>query len=303
MTEGWLPEVDGHRVRWATYGAADAPPLLALPPGPGTHLGDQVIGTLAALPWRVVTIDPRGTGRSTWGDLLAGNTTAALVDDLERLRQTLGIERWTVIGHLWGTVLALLYAQRYPQRCSGLVLNSVYLGEHAEVGWFFGGAGPMVPQTWDAVLATAPVPPDTDIATFWARWLAGAPADQKAVFCRRLMAYDIAICRFRPGQAPVLDAPEDADHLRFFTLFLHYLSNRYFLEDGAIVSGIDRVRHIPCRIVQGRFDLASATRPAYRLASAWPEATFTLVDEAGCGYLHEPAHAAVMQALAGLHPG
>jgi proline iminopeptidase len=296
--EGWLPEIDGHRLHWARRGDPAAPVLLALPTGPGTELPEAAMDVFAGAGWQVLTLHPRGCGRSTWRELLHANTTDHQAHDLERLRRSAGIERWTVFGCLWGSVLALRYAQAHPDRVAALVLNSVYLGEHAEVHWFFGGAGAMVPQTWEPVLELVPVPPGADIATTWARWLASAPEADRALFCRRLMAYDLAIVRHRPGREVVLDAPEDPDDARFFAIFLHVLSNRFFMPDEAIVQGIDRIRHLPCHIVQGRFDLASGIRPAWRLAKAWPQATWTLVEGAGCGYLHEPAQSAVLQALA-----
>lgn len=55
------------------------------------------------------------------------NTTAHLVADLEYLREALGISRWLVFGGSWG-LLALAYAQTYPERVLGLVLRGIFWG-------------------------------------------------------------------------------------------------------------------------------------------------------------------------------
>src|SRR5262245_55207744 len=67
--------------------------------------------------WRVVLFDQRGCGQSTPHAELRENTTWDLVADIERLRETLGIERWAVFGGSWGSTLALAYAETHPQRC------------------------------------------------------------------------------------------------------------------------------------------------------------------------------------------
>ena len=55
------------------------------------------------------------------------NTTWHLVEDIERLRAHLGIERWLVFGGSWGSTLALAYAQTHPERVTELVLRGIFL--------------------------------------------------------------------------------------------------------------------------------------------------------------------------------
>jgi proline iminopeptidase len=61
-----------------------------------------------------VLFDQRGCGKSTPAASLEHNTTWDLVDDMEAVRQHLGIERWQVFGGSWGSTLALAYAQTHP---------------------------------------------------------------------------------------------------------------------------------------------------------------------------------------------
>ena len=53
------------------------------------------------------------------------------VADIERLRAHLGIGRWAVVGYSWGSVLALAYAERHPERVSAVVVGAVSTGHVA----------------------------------------------------------------------------------------------------------------------------------------------------------------------------
>lgn len=74
--------------------------------------------------------EQRGCGRSRLlvsdpAAVLTLNATDRLIDDLERLREHLGIEQWVVAGMSWGVTLALAYGQRHPQRALAMVLGAV----------------------------------------------------------------------------------------------------------------------------------------------------------------------------------
>lgn len=80
--------------------------------------------------YHVIGFDQRGCGRSTpWSidalDLLDTNTIQAQIDDIEALREHLGVEKWLLHGISWGSTLALAYALEHPERCSAIVLMAV----------------------------------------------------------------------------------------------------------------------------------------------------------------------------------
>src|SRR5262249_33269192 len=56
-----------------------------------------------------------------------------LIADLEVIRKKFGFERWLVAGGSWGATLALAYAEKYPERVSGLVLRATFLGTYGEI--------------------------------------------------------------------------------------------------------------------------------------------------------------------------
>jgi proline iminopeptidase len=109
-----------------------------------------------------VLFDQRNCGRSTSHasdpDIdLASNTTHGLIVDIELLRESLGIERWLVLGGSWGSVLALAYAERYPERVTEMVLFGVAIGRRAEFDWLFrGGVAAFFPAQWERLRGALP---------------------------------------------------------------------------------------------------------------------------------------------------
>lgn len=115
--------INGVRLWYRVAGHAEGTPVLFLHGGPGQ--GSQTFARFAGPPLerdnRMIYLDQRGSGRSEkhWKKEYSLDL---MVDDIERLRKHLEVERMALIGHSFGTVVALEYAARYPQRVSHLVL-------------------------------------------------------------------------------------------------------------------------------------------------------------------------------------
>ena len=109
----------------AGHGAKGAPPLLFLHGGPGynSYSFEAQAGSALEKTLQVIYLDQRGSGRSErpWrGEY----SIAALVDDIEALRKTLGVDKFALLGHSFGGTLALEYAAKYPGHVAKMVLVS-----------------------------------------------------------------------------------------------------------------------------------------------------------------------------------
>jgi proline iminopeptidase len=131
-TGGYLPPREGHEVWWAEGGDATGCPVLIVHGGPGGASRPEPAGWFERLPVRWLVLDQRGCGRSTPAGRTEANRLGDLVDDMERLREALALERWAIAGGSWGARVALAYALRHPQRVAGLLLRSPFLGTLAE---------------------------------------------------------------------------------------------------------------------------------------------------------------------------
>ncbi len=106
---------------------AEAPPAIFIHGGPGgTHAG---FGGMTALADEraVILYDQLGSGMSDPSDDPAHWRVERFVSELEAIRQRLGVERWHVVGHSWGSALALEYAAAYPQHTASAVLGGTFI--------------------------------------------------------------------------------------------------------------------------------------------------------------------------------
>jgi proline iminopeptidase len=72
--------------------------------------------------YRLIYYDQRGRGKSANNVRPEDVTLASDIADLEKVRQYFHLESVTLLGHSWGTVIALEYALKYPERVSHLIL-------------------------------------------------------------------------------------------------------------------------------------------------------------------------------------
>jgi proline iminopeptidase len=96
-------------------------PLLLMHGGPGADHSTLLPLQKCADQFTLIFYDHRCNGRSI-GAEVSSMTWENLTLDAETLRQTLGFDKWAVLGHSFGGMVALEYALRYPQSSSHLLL-------------------------------------------------------------------------------------------------------------------------------------------------------------------------------------
>ncbi|MER5936029.1 alpha/beta hydrolase [Streptomyces sp. NPDC001928] len=140
---------DGTRIAYHLRGEGE--PLLVVPGGPmraSAYLGD--LGGLAAHR-QLVLLDLRGTGDSAAPEDPATYRCDHMVDDVEVLRDHMGLAHMDVLGHSAGGSLAMLYAARYPERVARLALVTATpwaLGMPATAADRFAAAGSREDEAW-----------------------------------------------------------------------------------------------------------------------------------------------------------
>ena len=120
---------DGHRIHWDCSGNPSGKAAVYLHGGPGSGCTNAARRYFDPDVYRILLFDQRGCGRSRPlasepNVDLRSNTTSSLIADMERLRNHLQIERWTILGVSWGTTLALAYAQTHPDRVNASTRSS-----------------------------------------------------------------------------------------------------------------------------------------------------------------------------------
>ena len=291
-----------HAIHFEQSGQPDGLPALALHGGPGGGASPEMRRFFDPRRYRTILFDQRGCGRSTPHADINENTTWDLVADIEKLRERLGISKWLVFGGSWGSTLALAYAAKHPDRVAALVLRGVFLLTADEIRWFYqDGAGRLFPDAWDRYLE--PIPP-------------AERGDLVAAFHKRLMSNDRterlraarAWARWE-GETISIAGPsalparfhEDRFVEAFARIESHYFMNKGFFEsDGWLLKQVDAYRHIPARIVHGRYDVCTPLSSAWSLKRAWPEAELEIVADAGHSSLEPGIVDALVRATDGL---
>ncbi|MFC7704441.1 prolyl aminopeptidase [Plastorhodobacter daqingensis] len=273
-----LPVTDGHDLHLERHGTPGALPTVVLHGGPGAGLSRTALQGFDPARHDIILFDQRGAGRSTPLAGIHGNTTAALVADLEVIRAHFGFRRWMVTGGSWGSCLGLAYAQAHPGRVLGLRLHGIFLGGAADIAWWFHGIRQVFPDHWERFAAFVPEAERGDLLTAYYRRLVSGDASVALAAAWELRSFSAHTQTLVPDAAHVanlLESPEK--YLPVARLFTHYCINRAFLAEGALLRGIDRIRHIPAEILQGRYDMVTPMASAWALHKAWPEARFEIV--------------------------
>ncbi len=292
---GYLPLSGEHVMYWEQVGNPRGHPALFLHGGPGAGAGAVHRRFFDPGHWRVVIFDQRGAGRSRPLGSLVDNTTAHLVEDIERLRRHLGIERWLLFGGSWGSTLAIAYAQAHPERVVGCVLRGVFLGRPVEVDWFMHGLARVFPDAHAAFAGHLPPAERADLLAGYLRRLTDPDPAIHMAAARAWSAYEGSCSTLLPSPETVASFAQDRTALGLARIEAHYFQHDLFLPPGGLLAHMDRLASVPAEIVQGRYDMICPPATAFDLAAAWHGARLTLIPDAG----HSALEPGVRRALVG----
>lgn len=276
-----FPVGGGHELYVEMCGNPDGKPVVVLHGGPGAGCSPFMRRFFDPKRYLIVLFDQRGAGKSTPLGGLDANTTWDLVADLERIREHLEIERWQVFGGSWGSTLALLYAQAYPERVTELVLRGIFTMTTNELAWFYGGgAARFFPEAWEDLIGPIPEDEREDLIGAYYRRLTSSDEAEQLRFARPWVRWETSTAVLRPPRG---SSPVNGGYARSFArIEAHYFKHRGWLEtDDQVAERMGRIAHIPGCIVQGRYDVICPPGTAARLAALWPEAELVVIDDAG----------------------
>ena len=268
-----------HNLYYEECGNPHGSPAVFLHGGPGGAVVPTSRRFFDPEVYRAILFDQRGAGKSTPYAEIRENTTWKLVEDMESLRIHLGIERWLVFGGSWGSTLALCYAIAHPERVVGLVLRGIYLGRQWENKWLFQeGASYLYPDHYADYIA--PIPPQQrgDLIGAYYQRLIDPDEGIHLPASRTWSAWEGGMVHLNPEPRPEKDNPRDSLAIARFEC--HYIVNEmFFPADNYILENIGRIKHLPCRIVHGRYDVVAPARSAWELSQVYPKAVLSLVQE------------------------
>jgi proline iminopeptidase len=280
---GVLRVSDLHEIYYEEVGNPKGAPVLFVHGGPGGGIEPSHRRYFDPSHYRVILLDQRGCGQSTPHAELRENTTWDLISDIEKLRKKLEIEKWFVFGGSWGSTLALLYAETHPEHVRGLCLRGIFLCRKQEINWFYqDGASHIFPDVWDQYRDHIPADERHDFVKAYYKRLTSSDRSVRLAAARTWSTWEGATSRLIPDQAMIQHSGEDTFAEAFARIECHYFINGIWMRnDNQILEDVHRIRHIPCEIVHGRYDVVCPVENAWDLKKAWPEAALHIVPDAG----------------------
>ncbi len=281
--DGYLQVSALHRIYYAEYGNPDGIPVVFLHGGPGGGSQASYARYFDPQKWHIVLFDQRGCGRSTPFAELRDNTTWDLVADIEVIREHLGIAAWAIFGGSWGSTLALAYGIRHADRCLGFFLRGIFLLRQKEIDWFYqSGASKIYPDAWQHYLAAIPREEHGDLVQAYFKRLTSDDPQIRQAAARAWSIWEGSTSKLIPDTQMVAHYGADQFAEAFARIECHYFANKGFLPtDNYLIEQIDHIRHLPCIIVHGRYDVVCPVENAWELHQAWPEATLHITPDAG----------------------
>lgn len=289
----FLPVSDLHTIHYEQSGNPDGRPVVLLHGGPGGGMSANYRRYFNPQDWRIIQFSQRGCGQSTPFAELRENTTWDLVADIEKLREHLGIKRWSVFGGSWGSTLSLSYSQRHPERCDALFLRGIFLLRKKEIDWFYqSGCSKIYPDAWEHYLAPIPADERDDLLAAYHRRLTCDDAKVRTEAARAWAVWEASTSKLVQDNDLMNAFGEDRFAEAFARIECHYFTNHGFFEnENQLIDNVDIIRHIPAVIVQGRYDVVCPPESAWELSRAWPEANLHIIQTAGHS-MSEPGIAA-----------
>ncbi|SCA56998.1 putative proline iminopeptidase [Candidatus Terasakiella magnetica] len=291
---GMLDVGDGHHVYWEECGNPQGVALIFLHGGPGAGCSSIHRRFFDPKHYRIILMDQRGCGRSTPTAAIENNTTDHLIDDLEQLRTLLEIERWFIFGGSWGSTLALAYGVAHPKRCRGFILRGIFMGQPYECDWFLNRMGTFQPEAARAFSSFLPLEERRDLLNNYIRRLNHPDPDIHLPAAHAWSSYEEACATLLPYHGS--SNPDPVSTLCLARLEAHYFKHQFFMEEDYLLNNLHRITHLPCIIVQGRYDTVCPPVTAEHLSQAWAKAQYIVIPDAGHSALESGIRAALINA-------
>ncbi|XP_057862607.1 proline iminopeptidase-like isoform X2 [Cryptomeria japonica] len=280
---GFLKVSEIHSLYWEQSGNPDGHPVVFLHGGPGGGTSSGNRRFFDPEFYRIILFDQRGAGKSTPRACLEENTTWDIVEDIEKLRKHLEIEEWQVFGGSWGSTIALTYIQSYVEHITGVVLRGIFLLRKKELDWFYeGGVAAIYPDAWESFRDFIPEEERGDFVNAYHKRLNSSDKEIQNKAAKIWTKLEMATSYLLPNEDSLKKGEDDGFALAFARIENHYFKHKgFFPTESFLLDNVDKIRHIPATIVQGRYDVVCPMMTAWDLHKAWPEADFKVVSDAG----------------------
>ncbi len=267
-------ENDGHKIYWEDWGNPKATPIFLMHGGPGGGFEERHKTMFDPKVHRVIFHDQRGSGRSLPFADTENNTSQGLIEDIEVLRKHLGIDKMYVMGGSWGSTLSLLYTIAHPERVARLLIWGVFLIRQFEVDFVNEGYPRyFYTEAWERFISLVPEAhrkKGDDVMRYYAEKIESKDAEVARKYADEWTLWEISLCSilYDPKKLES-ETMGDKNNVALARIEMHYFLNKCFVPENFILDNIHKIKHIPCSLVQGRFDMCTPPISAIDLKKAY----------------------------------
>lgn len=294
----YLRVSDIHEIYFELCGNPEGKPVFFLHGGPGGSCSPYMRRFCDPDKFLMVLHDQRGAGKSRPYAEVRENTTQHLVEDIEKLRKHLNIEKIVLFGGSWGTTLGFAYAETYPDNVSGMLLRGVFTATQEEIDHFYhGGVHTFFPETYEKLLSVLPEPDKRPLPNYLLELIQTDDPNEQQKYSEAWAKYETKIAGLEIPDQWIDEYYENHNPLAFALFENYYMSNGCFLEEGQLIKNLDKILNIPIIMVNGRYDMICPPVTAYRLHQKLPKSKLIIAEGAGHWMGEKPVEIALLKAI------
>ncbi len=281
FNSGFYETTDGHKIYFEEYGNPNATPLISFHGGPGSKIKPLHASFYPLRHCHLILFDQRGCGRSTPLASIESNTTDKILDDANELLNYLNVKEKVIsIGNSWGSTLALLFAEKFPERVRRIIVSSVFLAraQDTDEGWFKVCSN-FYPDFYDRLQSITPK--DESISSYCLKLINSSDKLEQKLAVQLSTGFEHLIGEVNP-KLPEVDEIDDAV-IAGTKIYIHFIANGYFIEENQILKNAQKIKNIETLIVHNRLDMTCAVKQAFELHNALPKSRLIIVPESGHG--------------------
>ena len=271
-----------HKIYIEESGNPKGKPIIYLHGGPGTGSIPEYRCLFDPQFYRIIQFDQRGCGNSLPFGEIKDNDTWKLVSDIEKIRKLLMIESWVVTGGSWGATLALAYAQTHPSSVRGVILRGVFLGRKEDIHWFYqNGASNVFPDLFEQFIAPIPENERDNILKSYYQRLFNLKEESKVTELIRAWSgwEDNTLSIIPKGQSFLSEGQRAISVTR--TEIYYFMNDCFFDEKSSLLNNVNKINHLPIKIIHGRYDMICCYKQAFDLKKAIPSAELITLNLSG----------------------
>ena len=273
---------DLHSIYVEECGNSKGIPVIFLHGGPGSGCNENHRRYFNPDKYRIIIFDQRGCNRSTPQGCIKNNTTIDLLQDIEKIRERLEIEKLLLFGGSWGATLGLLYAENYPERVAGMIFRGTFLARQQDLDWFVKeGANQIFPDHWDEFLQVIPEHEHTNLIDAFYQRVFSDDDEQRVSCARAWSAWASKVVTYSLGEVNNEEEEDIGTILNEVSIELHYAKKKYFITENQILNDIKKLPDVPIMIIHGRRDLTCTLQSSWALHKSLPHSILVIVPDAG----------------------